>query len=251
MSEFFLNDPLNRQAVINAFVLLLKLIGAAAVVSLVLGTLLATMRVSPIPVLRAVGTAWVGIFRNTPLTLVIFFAYFGLFVNLGVVFSDDLNNQNFWLGVVGLSAYTGAFVCEAIRSGINTIPVGQADGPGRLGLAGGHRVDAAAHRFADEGGGVDDQPGHGEAVVALVHADLRQPEGDEEEHHRQGAVADEGDVGGARRPQRRDRRHPEGGQQRSDQHRSGPGPQTDAERLEESVPVEIEVVDDDVHEERR
>jgi glutamate transport system permease protein len=93
------------------------------------------MRVSPVPVLRGFGTAWVTIFRNTPLTLVIFFCYFGLFVNLGVTYSDsDLNLNNFWLGVTGLSAYTAAFVCEAIRSGINTVPAGQAEAARAIGL---------------------------------------------------------------------------------------------------------------------
>ena len=77
---------------------------------------------------------WVNIFRNTPLTLVIFFCYFGLFVHLGVALSDDLDLNNFWLGVIGLSVYTAAFVCEAIRSGINTVPAGQAEAARAIGL---------------------------------------------------------------------------------------------------------------------
>jgi glutamate transport system permease protein len=127
-------DPANQAAYLAGFRLILGLTGASAVISLVLGMLLAAMRVSPIPVLRAFGAGWVHIFRNTALTLVIFFAYFGLFVNLGVALSDDLYNNNFWLGVTGLSVYTAAFVCEAIRSGINTVPVGQAEAARAIGL---------------------------------------------------------------------------------------------------------------------
>jgi len=127
-------DPANQRAYLAGFRLILGLTGASAVISLVVGTILAAMRVSPIPVLRAFGTGWVNIFRNTPLTLVIFFAYFGLYVNLGLTLSDNLNNNNFWLGVTGLSAYTAAFVCEAIRSGINTVPVGQAEAARAIGL---------------------------------------------------------------------------------------------------------------------
>jgi glutamate transport system permease protein len=127
-------DPANQSVYLSGFRLILGLTAASAVFSVLLGTVLAAMRVSPIPVLRAFGAAWVNIFRNTPLTLVIFFAYFGLFVNLGVVLTDDLNNRNFWLGVIGLSAYTGSFVCEAIRSGINTVPVGQAEAARAIGL---------------------------------------------------------------------------------------------------------------------
>jgi glutamate transport system permease protein len=100
----------------------------------VFGLLLAAMRVSPVPVLRGFGTAWVNIFRNTPLTLVIFFSYFGLFSTFGLSLADDIHLNNFWLGVIGLSAYTASFVCEAFRSGINTVPAGQAEAARAVGM---------------------------------------------------------------------------------------------------------------------
>jgi glutamate transport system permease protein len=127
-------DPNNRAATIAAFVWILKLTGASAAISVAFGVLLAAMRVSPIPVLRGFGTFWVNTFRNTPLTLVIFFCYFGLFVNLGLSYSDDLVLNNFWLGVTGLSAYTAAFVCEAVRSGVNTVAAGQSEAARAIGL---------------------------------------------------------------------------------------------------------------------
>ena len=114
----FLSEPYNRQLIVDGFLLILGLTAASAALSFVIGLFLAAMRVSPVPALRAFGTGWVNLFRNTPLTLVIFFCYFGLYTNLGVELSNDLEDNNFWLGVVGLSAYTGSFVCEAIRSGI-------------------------------------------------------------------------------------------------------------------------------------
>jgi len=92
------------------------------------------MRVSPIPVLRLAGTTWVNTFRNTPLTLIIFFCYFGLYATLGFKFSGNITVNNFWLGVVGLSVYTAAFVCEAIRAGINTVPPGQAEAARAIGM---------------------------------------------------------------------------------------------------------------------
>jgi glutamate transport system permease protein len=76
----------------------------------------------------------VNIFRNTPLTLIVFFCYFGLYSTLGFSFSNDLELNNFWLGVIGLSVYTAAFVCEAIRSGINTVPAGQAEAARAIGM---------------------------------------------------------------------------------------------------------------------
>jgi glutamate transport system permease protein len=129
------SDPLNREVYLTGFLWILKLTLAGGVGALVLGVLLAAMRVSPVPVLRAFGTAWVNIFRNTPLTLIIFFCYFGLFSTLGLTFSDDIDLNNFWLGVTGLSVYTAAFVCEAIRSGINTVPAGQAEAARAIGMS--------------------------------------------------------------------------------------------------------------------
>ncbi|GAB3847188.1 amino acid ABC transporter permease [Micromonospora andamanensis] len=85
--------------------------------------------------LRGFGAAWVNVFRNTPLTLVIFFCYFGLFATLGLSLSQDLDLNIYWLGVIGLSVYTAAFVCEAVRSGINTVPTGQAEAARAIGLS--------------------------------------------------------------------------------------------------------------------
>lgn len=129
------SDPTNFDVYATGFFWILKLTAAGAVGALVLGVVLAAMRVSPVPVLRGFGTAWVNTFRNTPLTLIIFFCYFGLFAALGVTLADDIDLNNFWLGVVGLSVYTAAFVCEAIRSGINTVPAGQAEAARAIGMS--------------------------------------------------------------------------------------------------------------------
>jgi glutamate transport system permease protein len=127
-------DPRNQELFLSGFRLILALTLASAALSLVLGVLLAAARVSPVPVLRWFGAAWVTVFRNTPLTLIIYFCYFGLYVNLGIALSEDLAGNNFRLGVLGLSVYTAAFVCEAVRSGINTVPTGQAEAARAIGL---------------------------------------------------------------------------------------------------------------------
>jgi glutamate transport system permease protein len=127
-------DESNRQAYLSGFTWILLLTLVSAVFSLVLGVILAAMRVSPIPVLRWAGSMWVQLFRNTPLTLIIFFCYFGLFSTLGFKVSNNITVNNFWLGVVGLSVYTAAFVCEAIRAGINSVPAGQAEAARAIGL---------------------------------------------------------------------------------------------------------------------
>jgi glutamate transport system permease protein len=106
----------------------------SGVLSLILGTILVSMRVSPTPVLRAAGTTYVNVVRNTPLTLVLAFSALGLSDTLGLTFSDEPSTNGFWLVVLGLSAYTATFVGEALRSGINTVPLGQAEAARAIGL---------------------------------------------------------------------------------------------------------------------
>ena len=124
----------HREELLGGFWLTIKLAVAGGIGSLIFGTLLAAMRVSPVPVLRWAGGVYVTGLRNTPLTLVIFFSFFALGANLGLKFSDTIVTNSFWLAVVGLVAYTSAFVCEAIRSGINTVPLGQAEAARSIGL---------------------------------------------------------------------------------------------------------------------
>lgn len=96
--------------------------------AVVLGTLLAACRVAPIPPLRWTGTAYVTLVRNCPLTVVLFFVAFGL-PEVGV-------RQSYYrFAVGGLIVYTAAFVCEAVRSGVNSVPTGQAEAARSIGLA--------------------------------------------------------------------------------------------------------------------
>jgi His/Glu/Gln/Arg/opine family amino acid ABC transporter permease subunit len=97
-------------------------------IALVLGIIVGAMRVSPIPVARAVGTAYVNIIRNTPLTLVFFAFVFAVPILLQV------RIPFFLLAVIALGIYTATYVAETIRSGINTVPVGQAEAARALGL---------------------------------------------------------------------------------------------------------------------
>lgn len=121
--------------ILGAFWLTVKLTVVSGVISLVWGIVLAAMRVSPLPVLRGAGAVYVNVLRNTPLTLIIVFCGLGLGTVMSVQFSrDDLSLNSFWLSIIGLSAYTSAFVCEVVRSGINTVPLGQAEAARAIGL---------------------------------------------------------------------------------------------------------------------
>lgn len=129
-------DFLEGYDVLGAFWMTVKLTAISALGSLVWGTLLAAMRVSPVPLMRGFGTAYVNIVRNIPLTVIIVFTSLGLSDIFGMTMgaSDDFDAQSFRLAILGFVVYTAAFVCEAIRSGINTVPVGQAEAARAIGL---------------------------------------------------------------------------------------------------------------------
>lgn len=111
----------------DGFAVTLKLLAWSALFAGILGTILAAMRVSPIPPLRAFGTSYVNIFRNTPLVVMFILAVEGL-PTVGVKISFE------WFAIITLSTYTAAFVCEATRSGINTVDVGQAEASRSIGM---------------------------------------------------------------------------------------------------------------------
>lgn len=117
----------NLHLYVDGFVKTVQLSGLGAIGALVLGTLLAAMRVSPIPPLRAAGAVYVEIVRNTPLTVVFFFLVFALP-------QIDLALPFFTAAVLALTIYTAAFVCEVVRSGVNSVAAGQAEAARAIGL---------------------------------------------------------------------------------------------------------------------
>lgn len=128
-----------RDEIFAAFWVTIKLTAYSGLGALVLGTFLAAMRLSPVPMLRWLGSAYVTILRNTPLTLILLFCSFGLSQTLGVTLANprsptSIADSNFRLAVLGLAVYTAAFVCESVRAGVNTVPVGQAEAARSLGL---------------------------------------------------------------------------------------------------------------------
>jgi glutamate transport system permease protein len=134
-----------RGQIFEAFWTTIQLTVYSAVGALVLGTVLAAMRLSPVPMLNWLGTCYVNVVRNTPLTLIILFCSFGLSQTLGITLVDaksttSIEDSNFRLAVLGLTVYTASFVCETIRSGVNTIPLGQAEAARSLGLTFGQNL---------------------------------------------------------------------------------------------------------------
>ncbi len=127
-------DILREYNVLGAFWLTIQLAFFSAIGALVIGTVVAIMRVSPVAVLRLMGTWYVTIFRNTPLTLLMVLSVLGLTFIMGISLSDDFQQNAFRWAIVMLAVYHAAFVCEALRSGVNTVPAGQAEAARSIGL---------------------------------------------------------------------------------------------------------------------
>ncbi|MCI1019343.1 amino acid ABC transporter permease [Microbacterium sp. C5A9] len=124
MDVIFGNTDLWGRALGNT----LMIFAGGAVLALVIGIIVGAMRVSPIPIARGVGTVYVNLIRNTPLTLVFFFFIFG-YPQLGL---PKLSTTV--LGILAIGIYTATYVAEVLRAGINTVPVGQAEAARAIGL---------------------------------------------------------------------------------------------------------------------
>jgi glutamate transport system permease protein len=129
-----MGELLSQYNVFAAFGMTLLLTFFSAIGALVIGTVVAVLRVSPVPLFQRVGALYVNIVRNTPLTLIIIACNIVMIVNLGLSFSDDLARNNIIWAIIGLSVYHAAFVCESLRSGVNTVPPGQAEAARSVGL---------------------------------------------------------------------------------------------------------------------
>ncbi len=117
----------NLPLYLQGFGATLYLLLVTTLLALPLGMLVAAMRISPIPSLRTVGALYTELLRNTPLTLVFFFEAFVL-PKLGTKLDFEVG------AIVALTLYTAPFFAEAIRSGINSVPIGQAEAARSVGL---------------------------------------------------------------------------------------------------------------------
>lgn len=125
-----------RGAFLHGLLGTVELSVAAGLLATVIGLAVAAMRVSPIAALRTAGAAWSGFFRNLPLTLV-FLGTSVILPVLGIRFrwADALGVDAFFIfAVIALGTYTSCFVADAVRSGFNAVPVGQAEAARAVGM---------------------------------------------------------------------------------------------------------------------
>lgn len=121
--------------VLGAFWMNIKLTAISAVGAFILGTILALFRISPVASFRTIGTAYVNIVRNTPLTIIMVLGVLAVWGQLKIELFSDFSLNFFTYAIIALSLYHASFVCEAIRSGVNTVPLGQAEAARAIGLS--------------------------------------------------------------------------------------------------------------------
>lgn len=105
-----------------------QLVAVAFVASLVIGTFVALFRLAPLPLVPGLARAEVELFRNTPLLIQMQLFWLGL-GSIGIRLSP------FVAAAAALSLYTGAYVTEAVRSGVATVGAGQLEAARSLGLS--------------------------------------------------------------------------------------------------------------------
>ena len=119
----------NFDLVLKAFWLTIQLAVLSGIASLLLGTLLGALRVGPVAVMRKAAGLYVTMVRNTPLLIVFVFVFIAA-PRLGWFIGTPFLVK----GVVAMTLYTSAFVCEAVRSGVNSVPIGQAEAARAIGM---------------------------------------------------------------------------------------------------------------------
>lgn len=122
-----------RANILNGVLSTLQVFAVAAVLSLVLGVLLAVARLSDHRPVSAVATGFIELFRAVPLLITIY-AMWVLFLtyknNLGFIGE----NSAYWALVIGLTVYNACVQAEVLRAGVNAVPKGQVEAAYALGL---------------------------------------------------------------------------------------------------------------------
>jgi polar amino acid transport system permease protein len=135
-----------ERSVLRGLVLTIELTAVSMLVGIVLGTVLAIMRLSPNPVLRGVSGAYIGLFRGTPILVQLLFWFFmgsvldriGIGVPFGPEFASAPTNTiitQFTAAILGLGLNEAAYMAEIVRAGINSVDPGQREAAEALGMS--------------------------------------------------------------------------------------------------------------------
>lgn len=117
----------NRSALLHGLLVAIEVSAVALVLSVIIGLLLALMRLSRAPI-TWIGAIYVNIFRGVPALVSVIWVYFGVSLAIGVEFTT------FQAGVIALTLLYSAFIAEIYRSALEAIPRGQKEAGLALGM---------------------------------------------------------------------------------------------------------------------
>jgi polar amino acid transport system permease protein len=124
----------------------LKITVYSMVIGVVLGAILAVMRLSPNPVLSSVAWGYIWFFRGTPV-LVQILLWFNLslvfqYLDLGFIYRDEMNQvmTPFVAALLALGLNEAAYMAEICRAGIQSVDSGQTEAAHALGMKGGRTM---------------------------------------------------------------------------------------------------------------
>ncbi|MFI8993998.1 amino acid ABC transporter permease [Streptomyces sp. NPDC053542] len=122
-----------RTNILNGVLTTLQVFAVAAVLSLVLGVLLAVGRLSDHKTIRWLTTGFIELFRAIPLLITIY-ALWVLFLSYQSELGFTGEGTQFWALVIGLTVYNGSVQAEVLRAGINSVPKGQREAAYAIGM---------------------------------------------------------------------------------------------------------------------
>jgi polar amino acid transport system permease protein len=124
----------NLPLLLTSLLVTLEVSTAALVIGFFIGILIASLRLSPVPLFRRLGGGYIFVFRGIPLLVQLLFVYYFL-PRVGLPNVSPLT-----AAIISLSLCAGAYIAEILRGGFLAIPGGQLEAAGLLGLSTGQML---------------------------------------------------------------------------------------------------------------
>jgi len=124
----------NLPLLLTSLLVTLEVSGAALVIGFFIGILVASLRLSPVPLFQRLGGGYIFVFRGIPLLLQLLFVYYFL-PRVGLPNVSPLT-----AAIISLSLCAGAYIAEILRGGFLAIPGGQLEAAGLLGMSTGQML---------------------------------------------------------------------------------------------------------------
>ncbi|GAA5015274.1 amino acid ABC transporter permease [Acinetobacter puyangensis] len=136
LTSFLTDLQVSAPALWHGFTITLKVVVTAAIGGVIIGTLLALMRLSSIKAFNVIAKSYVNLFRSIPLLLVLMWFYFAVpFIYTGITGKYLTIDTALVSSTVAFMLFEAAYFAEIVRAGIQSIPKGQTFAAYALGMS--------------------------------------------------------------------------------------------------------------------